>query len=320
MCPRVLVTDHVFGGLEVEHAVLGPLGAEVLHAPATDEATLTELAGFADAILVCYAQVTRPVVEAAASAGCKVIARYGIGYDNVDVAAAAEHGITVTYVPDYCLDEVADHAMALLLSLARGVPQASAVVRAGGWKVPQSPIHRIRGRRLSLIGVGRIGGKLAERATAFGYEVTGFDPYASELPGMARAETLEDAVAEADVISLHAPLTDDTRHIIGPATIAMMRRSPIVVNTARGPLVDLAAATRALDEGIIGGLALDVTEPEPLPDDHPLRAHPRALITPHTAFYSVEAQADLQRRAVEEVARALRGEPPHRPVPQMVGS
>src|SRR6476620_7078205 len=121
MSPRVLITDHVFGGLEVEHAVLGPLGAEIMHAPATDEGTLVDLARFADAMLVCYAPVTRPVVEAAASAGCKVIARYGIGYDNVDVAAAAEHGITVTYVPDYCLDEVADHAMALLLSLARGV-------------------------------------------------------------------------------------------------------------------------------------------------------------------------------------------------------
>ncbi len=319
--PRVLITDHVFGGLEVEHSVLDPLGAEVMHAPAADEATLTELAGFADAILVCYAQVTRPVIEAAAAAGCKVIARYGIGYDNVDVAAATEHGITVTYVPDYCLDEVADHAMALLLSLARGVADGSRVVREGGWKVPQSAVHRSRGRRMSLIGVGRIGRKLAARAQAFGYEVTGFDPYASELPGMARADTLEEAVAEADVISLHAPLTEDTRHIIGPATIPLMRRSPIVVNTARGPLVDLEAATRALEAGTIGGLALDVTEPEPLPAGHPLRTHPRAVITPHTAFYSVEAQAELQRRAVEEVARALRGEPPHRPVPQaLVGS
>ena len=320
MSPRVLITDHVFGGLDVEQAILEPLGAEIMHAPATDEATLVELARFADAILVCYAQVTRPVVEAAAGAGCKVIARYGIGYDNVDVGAAAEHGIVVTYVPDYCLDEVADHAMALLLSLARGVAEASAVVRAGGWKVPQGTVHRLRGRRLALIGVGRIGRKLAERAAAFGYEVTGYDPYASELPGMARAATLEEAVAEADVISLHAPLTDDTRHVIGPETIAMMRRAPIVVNTARGPLVDLEAATRALEDGTIGGLALDVTEPEPLPDGHVLRSHPRAVITPHTAFYSAEAQAELQRRAVEEVARALRGEPPHRPVPQMVGS
>ncbi len=312
---RVLVTDHVFGGLEVEHDVLGPLGAEVTQAPATDEATLAELAASADAILVCYAKVTRPVVEAAAGAGCKVIARYGIGYDNVDTAAAAEHGITVTYVPDYCLDEVADHAMALLLTLARGVGEASGIVRDGGWKVPQSPIHRLRGRRLALVGVGRIGSKLAERAAAFGYEITGYDPFASELPGMARASSLEEAVAEADVISLHAPLTADTRHIIGPASIPLMRRAPIVVNTARGPLVDLEAATRALDDGTLGGLALDVTEPEPLPADHPLRTHPRAVVTPHTAFYSVEAQAELQRRAVEEVARALRGEPPHRPVP-----
>jgi len=222
----------------------------------------------------------------------------------------------VTYVPDYCLDEVADHTMALLLALARGVAEGWAVVRSGGWSVPQGTVHRLRGRRLALLGTGRIGRKVAERALAFGYEVTGFDPFAADLgvPGVARAATVEEAVAQADVISLHAPLTDDTHHLVGPATIPLMRRSPIVVNTARGGLVDLDAATAALEDGRLGGLALDVTEPEPLPQDHPLRRHPRAVITPHTAFYSVEAQAELQRRAVDEVVRALRGDPPHRPV------
>jgi D-3-phosphoglycerate dehydrogenase / 2-oxoglutarate reductase len=315
--PRVLITDHPFGSLETEHGLLDPLGAEVTLAPATDEATLAGAARSADAILVCYAPVTRAVVDAAATAGCRIIARYGIGYDNVDVEAANEHGITVTYVPDYCLEEVADHTMALLLALARGVPEAAGVVRAGGWSVPPAPVHRIAGRRLALVGVGRIGRKVAERAAAFGYEVVGHDAPAGEweIPGITRVATLEEAVAEADAISLHVPLTEETRHVIGPATIALMRRSPIVVNTARGPLVDLEAATRALEDGTLGGLGLDVTEPEPLPAGHPLRDHPRAIVTPHKAFYSVEAQADLQRRAVEEVVRALRGEAPHRPVP-----
>jgi D-3-phosphoglycerate dehydrogenase len=313
--PRVLITDHVFGGLGVEHEVLDPLGAELTLAPAADEETLAGLAAGADGMLVCYAQVRRPVIEAAAANGCRIIARYGIGYDNVDLEAATEHGIPVTNVPDYCLDEVADHAMALLLTLARGVGEASGIVRSGGWAVPQGGVRRIRGRRMALIGVGRIGQKLAERARAFGYEVVGHDPFVDDLgPGIARAGSIEEAVAEADVISLHAPLTPETRHVIGPATLPLMRRAPIVVNTARGPLVDLEAATRALEEGVLGGLALDVTEPEPLPEDHPLRTHPRAVITPHTAFYSVEAQAELQRRAAEEVARALRGEEPRRPV------
>ena len=285
-------------------------------APAADEATLVEHAARADALLVCYAKVTRPVIEAAAANGCRVIARYGIGYDNVDLDAATEHGIPVTNVPDYCLDEVADHAMALLLALARGVSEGSAIVREGGWSVPQSSVNRIAGRRMALIGVGRIGRKLAERALAFGYDVVGYDPFLTtwDLPGLGRVDSIEEAVAEADVISLHAPATPENRHLIGPATIALMKRAPIIVNTARGPLVDLEAATRALEDGTIGGLALDVTEPEPLPEDHPLRTHPRAIITPHTAFYSVEAQEDLQRRAAEEVARALRGEAPRCPV------
>jgi D-3-phosphoglycerate dehydrogenase / 2-oxoglutarate reductase len=315
--PRILITDHPFGSLETEHALLDPLGAEVTLADATDEATLAEAARSADAILVCYAQVTRAVVDAAASAGCRVIARYGIGYDNVDIEAATGHGITVTYVPDYCLDEVADHAMALLLGLARGLPQAAGVVRAGEWSVPPVGVHRIAGRRLALVGVGRIGRKVAERALAFGYEVLAYDAFAGDLdiPGVTRVGTLEAAIADAHAISLHTPLTEDTRHLIGPATIGLLRNAPIIVNTARGPLIDLEAATAALDDGTIGGLGLDVTEPEPLPDGHPLRDHPRAIVTPHRAFYSVEAQAELQRRAVEEVVRALNGEAPHRPVP-----
>jgi D-3-phosphoglycerate dehydrogenase len=316
VAPTVLITDHVFGGLGIEHDVLGPLGAEIVQAPATDEATLVELARGADALLVCYAKVTRAVVEAAAEGGCRVIARYGIGYDNVDLEAATEAGIVVTNVPDYCLDEVADHAMALLLALARGVIEGSGIVREGGWAVPQGAVHRLEGRRMALIGVGRIGRKLAERALAFGYEVVGYDPFLEDwsLDGLTRVDSVEEAVAEADVISLHAPLTPENRHLIGERTIPLMRRAPIVVNTARGGLIDLEAATRALDDGRLGGLALDVTEPEPLPEDHPLRRHPRAVITPHTAFYSVEAQAELQRRAAEEVLRGLRGEPPRRPV------
>jgi phosphoglycerate dehydrogenase-like enzyme len=224
--------------------------------------------------------------------------------------------MVVTNVPDYCLDEVADHALSLLLAVARGIAFMDREVRDGLWQVPKSGIHRLSGRRLALLGVGRIGRRVAERARAFGLQVTGYDPYLGgwDLPGVRRAETLEEALGEADFVSLHAPLTDENRHLIGERTIAMMRRSPAIINTARGPLVDLVAATAALEDGRLSALALDVTEPEPLPVDHPLRRHPRALITPHASFYSAEAQEDLQRRAAEEVVRSLLGQPPRCPI------
>lgn len=312
---RVLVTDSVFRDLDIERSILEPLGAELALAPAADEETLAREAATASAIMTVYARVTAPVVDSAARAGCRIIARYGVGYDNVDVEAATRHGIQVTYVPDYCLDEVADHAMAMLLALARGVPEGSRSVREGGWQVPQAGIHRLAGRRLALLGMGRVGQRVARRARAFGLSVVAYDPPAVNWEeGVERAASVEEAVAEADFVSLHAPLTADTRHLISAATLALMRRAPVLVNTARGGLVDLEAATRALEEGRLGGLALDVTEVEPLPDDHPLRRDPRALVTPHMAFFSIEAQEELKRRVADEVARALRGEPPRSPV------
>ncbi len=313
--PRVVVTDHVFADLDATREVLEPLGAEVALAPAADEQTLVDLcAEGADGLLVCFATVGPRVVHAAADAGCRVIARYGIGYDNVAIDAATERGIVVTRVPDYCLDEVADHALALLLSAARGISAGQREVREGGWTVPRE-VFRLRGRRLALVGVGQIGSRLAARAMALGFEVVGYDPFLEDWPaGIARADSLDDALAEADAVSLHVPLTADSRGLVGERAIAAMRRRPIVVNTARGGLVDLDAATAALDDGRLSGLALDVVEPEPLPADHPLRTHPRAIITPHMAFFSVEAELELQRRAAGEVAHALRGEPAEVPV------
>ena len=314
------MTDHVFEDLERERSILEPLGCDLVLAPGTEEAQLVEAVRDADAMLVCYAKVTAAVVEAAAEAGCRVISRYGIGYDNIDIQAATASGLLVTYVPDYCIDEVADHALALLLALARGIHPAALAVREGDWAVPHGTVHRLRGARLALIGVGAIGRAVLERARAFRMEVAAFDPYIEEWNLEAeRADTLADAVAEADFISLHTPLTDETRHIIDAESIALMTRAPILVNTARGPLVDMDAAAAGLADGRLGGVALDVTEVEPPPADHPLRSHPRAILTPHMGFYSVEAQAELQRRAAEEVARALRGEAPGRPVnPQVL--
>jgi D-3-phosphoglycerate dehydrogenase / 2-oxoglutarate reductase len=284
-------------------------------APGTSEEELVDAARDCEAMLVCYAKVPESVVAAAAEGGCRIISRYGIGYDNIDVAAATERGLLVTYVPDYCLDEVADHAIALLLALARGVHHAALAVSRGEWAVPHGAVHRLQGSRLAVIGVGGIGARVVDRARAFGIEAVGVDPYLEEWTVPAeRATSFADAVVDADFVSLHVPLTDENHHLIDADSIAGMRRAPIIVNTARGPLVDMDAAVEALDSGRLGGVALDVTEAEPPPADHPLRSHPRAVLTPHMAFYSVEAQAELQRRAAEEIARALRGEAPDRPV------
>jgi D-3-phosphoglycerate dehydrogenase len=281
---------------------------------ATDGDTLAAEAADAVGLLVTYAQVPASVIEAASE--CRVIARYGIGYDNIDTAAAARAGIVVTNVPDYCLDEVADHTMALLLALARQVVPASAEVRAGGWGASPAPVRRLEGQRLALVGVGGIGRRVAHRARAFGLDVVGYDPYLDpwDVDGVARAVDLEEALADADFVSLHAPLTEENRGMLGPEAIASMKRAPVVVNTARGGLVDLDAITRALEDGRVRGVALDVTDPEPPPLDHPLRAHPQAVLTPHMAFYSEDAQQELLRRAAREVANAIEGRAPDRPV------
>jgi D-3-phosphoglycerate dehydrogenase len=313
---RVLVTDHVFPDLEEERALLEPLGATLDVAPSADEATLLTLAEGADAILVCYAEITPAIVDVAARSGCRVISRYGIGTNNIALERAAEHGLRVTYVPDYCLDEVADHTVALLLAHARQVVVSSADVRAGGWSVPHDRLFRLAGRRLALVGVGRIGRRVVERVRPFGIEVVGFDPYLHEdVPGLRRVDTIEEAVATAHYVSLHAPLTPATHHVVNAGLIAAMTQAPVIVNTSRGGLVDLDAAYEGLRSGRLSGLALDVTEIEPLPSDSPLRTDPRVIVTPHTAFSSIEATRDLRRRAADEVVRAFRGEAARSPVP-----
>ena len=311
----VLVTDHVFGDLEAERAALAAIGCRLEQAPAPDSETLAAHAAGAAGMLVCFADVGEDVVDAAARGGCRIIARYGIGVDNVAVDAATRAGIQVTNVPDYCLDEVADHAMAMLLAGARRVVSASRDVAEGGWTPTHGQVHRLAGRRLALLGVGQIGSRVLTRARAFGLEVVGYDPFLADPPeGLTMARTPEEAVAEADYVSLHAPLNDATHHLVGEELIGAMRRAPMVINTSRGGLVDLDAAVAALDAGQVSILALDVTEVEPLPAGHPLRTHPRAIVTPHMAFYSIESTRELQQRVADEVVAALRGEPARSPV------
>lgn len=313
---RVLMTDDIFGSLDEFHAELDPLDLQIEVAASSDEATLSRLAASATAMIVVYAQITKPVIAAAASAGCRVISRCGIGYDNIDIDAATRHGIQVTYVPDYCLDEVADHTIMLLLASARALGPVVVDTRSGSWRRPDASIHRLRGRTLALIGLGRIGRRVASRAVALGLSVTAFDPFVTDWTDEAitPASSIEDAVAKADFVSLHAPLTPENHHLIDGRALAAMKRKPILINTARGGLVDLEAVTEALSNGGLSGAALDVFESEPLPLDHSLRTNPKALITPHLAYYSIESESELKHRAAEEVGRAMRGEPPRCPV------
>ncbi len=311
---RVLMTDNIFESLDEFQSSFEPLGLQLQVAPSSGEATLTKLAPDAIALIVVYAKITERVVAAASS--CRVISRCGIGYDNIDVDAASRHRIQVTYVPDYCIGEVADHTLALLVTFARSIAPAVLVTRSGGWQVAKGGIHRIQGRRLALIGLGRIGREVAKRALALGLNVTAFDPYAEawDLAGVERSATLEEALGNADFISLHAPLTAENHHLIRRETLALMKRQPVLINTARGGLIDLAAVTEAVMTGELSGVALDVFETEPLDPEHPLRSHPAAVLTPHMAYFSQEAEVELKSRAADEVVRAVLGKSPRCPV------
>jgi glyoxylate reductase len=201
--------------------------------------------------------------------------------------------------------------MALYLGLARGVAAGSRAVRDGDWAMPQVRIERLQGRRFALVGLGGIGRRVAQRARAFGFQIAAYDPYvdAAGVPGIELFDSVEQAVADADVVSVHAPLTPQTRHVIGERAIAAMQRAPIVVNTARGGLVDLDAATRALEDGRLGGLALDVTDPEPLPPDDPLLQAPNLLVVPHIGSATHTARERMADMAVDNLLAGLAGEP-----------
>jgi D-3-phosphoglycerate dehydrogenase len=312
----VAITDYVFPSLDPERAVLEPLGVELRPGQCKSEEEIIELTRGADAVLNCYVKLPAGVIERLDR--CKIIARYGIGVDNVDLGAATRAGILVTNVPDYCIDEVSDHALALMLALARQIVAADRAVKAGGWNVvPHAGILRLRGRTLGLLGFGKIARVLASKTQPLGMKVLAYDPYVdSELieDHGAEAADLDGLLAEADVISIHVPLSPETRNLIGPRELARMKRTSLLINTSRGGIVDEEALAEALKAGLVGGAALDVLSPEPPAANHPLRQLPNAILTPHLAFYSRESVVELQTKAAEEVARALKGEPPRSPV------
>ncbi len=295
--------------------MLAKAGAELrLAADSTPEAIL-QVVRDADALLTTYAKIPAELIGQMTK--CRIIARFGIGVDNVDIPAATAHGIVVTRVPDYCLDEVSDHAMALLLSLVRKIPSSNVRTHAGRWEMKAvTPIHRLRGRVLGLLAFGQIPQLLAPKAKAFGLRVVTYDPYVPDAvlqsAGVERVD-FDELVRISDYISIHTPLLPATHHLFNADVFDRMKPTAYLINTARGPIVDEAALADALDRGRIAGAALDVMEKEP-PVGSPLLGRDNVILTPHTSFYSDESLIDLQTKAAEEVYRVLTGQPPRNPV------
>lgn len=308
----VLVTDYTWSSTEPEAKVLATAGASLLVAETGKEEELVQLVPEADAILTCFAHVTARVVQAGKK--LQVIGRYGIGVDNIAVDEATKLGIPVTNVPAYCLDEVAEHALAFFFALARHVCSYDTAVRAGNWELKTGmPMFRISGRTLGILGFGKIGRTLAVKARGLGLHVIAYHPF---LPAAVFAEhqtesvSLDDLFTRSDFLSVHMPLSAQTRHMINRERLRKMKSTSFLVNTSRGGVIDQTALVDALKEGWIAGAALDVFEPERLPPDHPLLHVPNLLATPHVAFYSEESVAELEVKAAQNVADILSGRRP----------
>lgn len=312
MTKRLVVTDQAFGGTEVEERLARSVGAEFAsHMCSGEEETLAATRG-ADVVMVNFAPITDAVLAGLAQHA--TVIRYGIGYDNVDADAAQRHGVAVANVPDYGSDTVADHAAACLLTLLRRVPFYDAAIRRDGWCQPGAlgSIPGLSSTTVGLVGAGRIALGLARRLKAFDIRVVAYDPYAdAEAVEAADVEltSLAEVVAQSAAISLHVPVTDDTRQLVDAELINQMRPGAVLVNTSRGALVDEAALAAALADGRLAAAALDVFDPEPLASDSPLRQLANVLFTPHAAFFSDDSVEALQRLAAEEAGRALAGEP-----------
>ena len=312
MDKKVLITDYVWPNLDAEREILEAAGVELVVAPDGSEETLASLATDVDAIMFCFASVTGKVLQSAPK--CVVASRYGIGVDNVDIKTATELGIVVTNVPDYCIDEVADHAIGMIVALNRRLGQHDKLVKTGGWadlKLNQS-MKRMREATLGIVGFGRIGRAVATRGSVFCGKVVAYDPLIEPGTNIDGVEcvSFDDLIGASDFITLHVPLMPSTENLIGATELEAMKDDAIVVNCARGGLIDEMALAEALASGQIGGAGLDVLEPAPPADDHPLLAFDNVIITPHTAFFSQASTVELEVRTAQEVVRVLNGERP----------
>jgi D-3-phosphoglycerate dehydrogenase len=320
---KALITDYVWPNIDVESEVLRAAGIEPVVAPDTSEDTLVGLAYDVDIIMFCFAQVTGNILRAAEK--CMVASRYGIGVDNIDIPIATELGIVVTNVPDYCMDEVTDHAIGMIIALNRRFIPHDAQVKAGGWAAValDQPMHRTRGATLGIVGFGRIGRAIAAKAVGFGMNIIACDPLIQPAQSIDNVEitTFEDVLRRSHFITVHTPLIPETEGMIGAHELAMMMPGSIIVNCARGGIIQEDALAEALKSGHLAGAGLDVVKPAPPPDDHPLLSAPNVIITPHTAFFSQASTVELERRTAEEAIRVLSGKKPQNLInPDVLGN
>jgi D-3-phosphoglycerate dehydrogenase / 2-oxoglutarate reductase len=310
----VVITDCDHGDVDPELAVLDGHDVELRVLACRTPEEVAAQAGEADVLINQYVPITAAVLDALPR--CRLVVRYGVGVDNVDLQAAAERGVWVANVPDYGRDEVADHTLALALALLRGVVALDRSVRDGTWDLdPARPLRRLATLTWGVVGCGAIGTAVAGRAAGLGMRVLGYDLPTVRSEAPIERVPLEELLEEADLVSLHAALTPDTRHLVGAAALARMRPTAHLVNTARGGLVEEAALLAALDDGALAGAALDVLEREP-PDElgWRLARHPRVVATPHAAWYSEEAFHTLKSEVAREALRVLGGGAPRSPV------
>lgn len=309
MPSKVIITDCPWEDISIERAIIESTGAELSRFQCSTAEESIAAAKGADALLVGWAPINRKVIETLSQ--CRIIVRYGAGYNNVDVEAATEAGIAVANNPDYCIDEVATHALTLLLACHRQLGPLMTDVRNGIWDPMKTmkPMPRLSEQVAGIVGYGRMGRRLASLVRPLVSRVLVYDPFvAADEPGMEFA-TLETVLSASDFVSIHAPLNDKTRHLIGAGELRLMKPTAFLINCSRGEIVDERALTRALENGQIGGAALDVFETEPLPAEHPLRGFPNVLITPHAAWFSSTADYELRARPARMITDYLQGVP-----------
>ncbi|NNJ24776.1 C-terminal binding protein [Alienimonas chondri] len=314
---RVLITDVPWDDLSLERAELAKVGATLTRASANDEATLVREVAGASGLLTCWATVSAAVLEAggAEDTALQIVARLGTGVDNIDLAAAERLGVPVTRLPDYCVGELADHTLALLLSIRRDVVGSVNAIRTGEWNPDRAAgLRRLEGNVLGLIGFGRTAAAVRERALGFGLTVLGENRSDDNRGTGCEMVSREELLERSDVVSLHVPLADHTARMVDADFLARMKPGAVLLNVARGGLIDPDAVLAALESGRLSAVGLDVFEPEPpgacLADWHPLAMHPRAFVTPHTGFLSRESLMELRTRAARQVADALAGRRP----------
>jgi D-3-phosphoglycerate dehydrogenase / 2-oxoglutarate reductase len=304
-------TDPLHAEFSHEHAEFAAIGAELRVCKVKTEEEVAAACKDADALLVTYARIG--TIALAGMPKLKIVVRTGVGYDSLDVAALTARGVMACNVPDYCISDLAEHTMALLLAWWRRIGEMDRQVRTQGWGLPIKPMHRLEGKTLGILGLGRMGQAVAVRATGFGVTLTAFDPYIPDPVFQSLGVTrlsLEELCRTADIVTIHSPLTPETRHLICDRTLALMKPTAVIVNTARGGLIKTDDLARAIGAGRIAGAALDVIEEEPLAMDHPIRGLSRVILTPHAAWYSEEAEPALRRRAAQIAVQGLKGERP----------